>query len=531
MAGKFRIFCDECPPRANTFEPEEKQAPSLPQQHHAASTLAAIAQQQQQVATKLAATNAAGLISNSNFSSSSSSISNHDQQDKFTTLEQASVPAAPPHHGPFTRQPLGIKREPLGLRQASSQAQQDPSAGQANLGTQASSQPSVVGDEDRENDISMASLGSDYVPSISHDDDDLNSSQESSFEVDDSHQSFTREFECDESALTDFVDEHDDYHLEDDDELQKELSAAFKQHDDSQLFKSTVYIDDIQSYLKQLERIPDLRPIPNYMDFQNDISSEKRTILIKWLIEVTDEYRLQSETLFICVNIIDRFLSKHPVSTHSLQLLGVAAMFIASKYEEIYPPELHQFVEVTDESCSGKEICQMEQNILKTLNFRISQPSITFFLNQIFAFNKFTKKVYHLAEYLCFLSLLADKPFLEYYPSEIALAAVILAAQQLDGAANISPELRVAYDKSNIDQLNRRNLPKGVKLRDVDRRKYTINKQLPFCIESLRELQHCAYTRSSPLNGDSAVVIRFSEESRSCVATLPPPTIEDLYFY
>lgn len=529
MAGKFRIFCDDCPPRANTFEPEEKQAPPLPQQHHAAAALAAIAQQQQQVATKIAAANSIGPSSTgSSNSNNTSTINNLDQHDKFTTLEQASVPVAP-NHGPLVRQPLGIRREPLGLRQASSQPQVEIS--QANSITQASSQQSVLGDEDRENDISMASLGSDYVPSISQGDEELNSGLESSFEVDDSQQSFSRDFECDESALIDYDDDNDDPHLEDDDELQKELARAFKQHDDSQLFKSTVYIDDIETYLKHLERIPDLRPIPNYMDYQNDIDSQKRTILINWLVEVADEYRLQSETLFICVNIIDRFLSKHTVSTPSFQLLGVAAMFIASKYEEIYPPELNQFVEVTDETCSGKEICQMEQNILKTLNFRISQPSITFFLNQIFAFNKFTKRVYHLAEYLCYLSLLADKPFLEYYPSEIALAAVILAAQQLDGSANISPELRVAYDKSNIDQLNRRNTPRGVKARDVDRRKYTINKQLPFCIESLRELQLCAYNRSSPLNGDSAVVTRFSEESRHCVATLPPPNIEDLYLY
>lgn len=524
MAGKFRIFCDDCP--ISAYEPGDKEASGVNQNgQNNQAALAAIVQQQQQVAAKLAATStgtttASTMMANTNSSSSSSSV--HNDQEKLMPLEQAAV------SGITKRLPL--KREPLGLRQASSQPQMAHAEATAiSIPAQGSS---TLGEEDRENDISMASLGSDFVPSISHGDDDLGG--DSDFEVEESQLdgplTSYRDFEANESVLIDYEDDDDD-DFGDDEELQKELSAAFKQHDDSQLFKSTAYIDDIQSYLKQLERIPDLRPLPNYMDLQGDINSEKRTILTNWLIEVADEFNLQSETLFICINIIDRFLTKISVPTHNFQLLGVAAMFIASKYEEIYPPELYQFVEVTDETYSGKQICHMEQEILKTLDFRISLPSISYFLNQIFAFNKFAKKIYHLAEYLCYLTLLVDQPFLEYYPSEIALAAVILAAHQCDAAANISPELKVAYDRSNLDQLNRRNTPKGTKARDVDRRKFTVNKQLPFCIESLREIQHRAYSKAPPLNGDSAVVNRFSTESLNCVASLPPPKIEDLYLY
>lgn len=390
------------------------------------------------------------------------------------------------------------KREPLGLRQP----QQVLTTLTASQQLASSSQQQA--EEDQENDISMASLGSDYVPSIYND---------QSLELEDEDE--------DEEADEDF-----DEDIDIDEDLEKELNQAFKQHDESQLYKSTVYIDDIDSYLKELEREPDLRPLPNYMDFQNDIDSEKRTTLVNWLIEVSDEYDLETETLFITTGIIDRFLSEMALPISNFQLLGVAAMFIASKYEEIYPPNLYQFVEVTDHTYSDRQICQMEQEILKTLNFRITVPTVVYFLRQIFAFNKFSKKVYHLAEYLCYLSLGADKPFLEYYPSEIALASVILAANQLNAAQSISSGLKSSYEKSNIDQLERREVPRCSKLTDVDRKVYIINKELPFCIESLRALQEVTYKEKN-----SFVYQKFSSESYNSVALLTPPKVDDLIDY
>jgi G2/mitotic-specific cyclin-B, other len=73
-----------------------------------------------------------------------------------------------------------------------------------------------------------------------------------------------------------------------------------------------------------------------------------RSILVDWLIEVHLKFKLLPETLFITVSIIDRFLEKVRVQKSRLQLVGVTALFIASKYEEIYPPELKDFVYITD---------------------------------------------------------------------------------------------------------------------------------------------------------------------------------------
>lgn len=436
---------------------------------------------------------------------------------------------------PIKREPLGLRQpalttktaQPLQQRQQPVPVQLDP---HSSANTTASSATSTSNDleEDQENDISMASLGSDFVPSFVNDE---LSQENDSFEEEQSGS-----IEGEEGEEYQFDD--DDDGIEYDEELMQELNSAFKVHDESQLFKSISYVNDIKSYLATLERQSDFRPLPNYMDYQTEIDSSKRAVLVNWLVEVSDEYDLQTETLFISVGLIDRFLSHMNISTSNFQLLGVAAMFIASKYEEIFPPQLYQFVEVTDDTFSGPQICQMEREILKTLNFKISAPTTLYFLRQIFAYNKFSKEVYDLAEYLCYLSLLFDQPFLDYYPSEIAIASVILAAQELDSSANITPDLWEAYNRSNIDQSNRRrgktngsttdkttnsNADEGVR--------HMMNEDSLFCIEALIAIQRDAYTRSSKMLEDSMIVRKFSSTAHNSMALKAPPKNRDFLLF
>lgn len=77
-----------------------------------------------------------------------------------------------------------------------------------------------------------------------------------------------------------------------------------------------------------------------------------RAILVDWIIEVHLKFKLLPETLFVTVNLIDRYLSLVSVKRNNLQLVGVTAMFIASKYEEIYAPEVRDFVYITDNAYS-----------------------------------------------------------------------------------------------------------------------------------------------------------------------------------
>ena len=151
-----------------------------------------------------------------------------------------------------------------------------------------------------------------------------------------------------------------------------------------------------------------------------------RAILIDWLIEVHLKFKLLPETLFLTVNLIDRFLEKAIIQRTKLQLVGVTCMLIASKYEEIYAPEVRDFVYITDKAYSKEEILKMEQKILMTLDFNVTSPSAYRFLE------RFTKVVngdallFNLARYLIELPLIEYR-MLKYTPSNIAASAVYLA--------------------------------------------------------------------------------------------------------
>ena len=81
-----------------------------------------------------------------------------------------------------------------------------------------------------------------------------------------------------------------------------------------------------------------------------------RAILVDWLIDVHQKFKLLSETLFLAVNIIDRFLSIRLINRNKLQLIGVTAAMIATKYEEIYPPTVKDWVYITDNAYKKEEI-------------------------------------------------------------------------------------------------------------------------------------------------------------------------------
>ena len=132
---------------------------------------------------------------------------------------------------------------------------------------------------------------------------------------------------------------------------------------DNLLMNCLEYKDDILKYMRHLET--QNRPKSSYMKKQQDITSSMRSILIDWLVEVTEEYKLNVETLYLAVNYTDRFLSQMSVLRGKLQLVGTASMYIASKYEEISPPDVSEFVFITDDTYTKKQVLRMEHLLLK----------------------------------------------------------------------------------------------------------------------------------------------------------------------
>lgn len=191
------------------------------------------------------------------------------------------------------------------------------------------------------------------------------------------------------------------------------------------LYDCDLYSEEILNYLKTMEKL--YRAKPNYMRRQPDVSYTMRTILVDWLVEVAEEYKLTPQTLFLAVSFIDRFLSLMSVVRSKLQLLGTAAMFVASKYEEIYPPDVGEFVFITDDTYSQKQVLRMEYLILKVLAFDISGPTVITFVQHFSVLCDVPEKVLHLTSYLCELMLLEGDPYLAFHNSMLAASALLLS--------------------------------------------------------------------------------------------------------
>ena len=223
--------------------------------------------------------------------------------------------------------------------------------------------------------------------------------------------------------------------FEDDEE--EDLLTKRRLASENTLFNLVDYKDDCLKYMRKLEQ--DLRPKTNYMKKQVDISTSMRSILVDWLVEVAEEYKLCPETLHLAVNYTDRFLSQMSVLRGKLQLVGTACMYIAAKYEEITPPDVNEFVYITDDTYSRKQVLRMEHLLLKTLDFRMSQPTANWFLttylkniqlgtnlNQSNNSDLF-HRIEFLSRYLIELTILDGDIFLPFLPSQIAASALYLA--------------------------------------------------------------------------------------------------------
>ncbi|XP_061118741.1 G2/mitotic-specific cyclin-B1 [Conger conger] len=188
------------------------------------------------------------------------------------------------------------------------------------------------------------------------------------------------------------------------------------------------YIKDIYKYLRQLEVDQAVRP--RYLDGR-EVTGTMRAILIDWLVQVQVKFRLLQETMYMTVGIIDRFLQDNPVPKKQLQLVGVTAMFIASKYEEMYPPEIADFAFVTDRAYTTAQIREMEMKILRVLNFSFGRPLPLQFLRRASKVGEVTAEHHTLAKYLMELTMV-DYDMIHFPPSLVASAAFALSLKVFD---------------------------------------------------------------------------------------------------
>nr|XP_022921240.1 G2/mitotic-specific cyclin-B-like isoform X1 [Onthophagus taurus]XP_022921241.1 G2/mitotic-specific cyclin-B-like isoform X2 [Onthophagus taurus] len=212
-------------------------------------------------------------------------------------------------------------------------------------------------------------------------------------------------------------------------ELEKKSEAPifvsnFDTSDDPQMV--SVYINDIFANLRELElRRKDLVK----GEFLNGHRTKPkiRQVLIDWLVDVHSDFKLALETLHLTVSIIDEYLEKHKeVGKETLQLVGVSALFIAAKYEDIYPPDCSDLGCICDNAFSKSEIIKMEQDILKTLNFNLTRTYSIQFLRRFNQVCEATEEQHSMGKYLLELALLSYETC-HIRPSLIAAAVCCIS--------------------------------------------------------------------------------------------------------
>ena len=141
----------------------------------------------------------------------------------------------------------------------------------------------------------------------------------------------------------------------------------------------------VNSWLRTEDKF---RSLPNYLDGQTDVKSYMRETLIDWIVEMNSHFRHRRETLYLCVNIIDRYVAatirekKDMVSRTNYQLVGVSAYLIASKYEEIYYPEIRMILQFADNVYSEDDVKKMELKIVNMLKYDLTIPTTNKFLGR-----------------------------------------------------------------------------------------------------------------------------------------------------
>ena len=174
-----------------------------------------------------------------------------------------------------------------------------------------------------------------------------------------------------------------------------------------------------------------MRPNPNYMEKQTEVQWSMRSVLMDWLVQVHHRFNLLPETLFLCVNYIDRFLSCKVVSLGKLQLVGATAIFVAAKYEEINCPSIGEIVYMVDGGYSTEEILKAERFMLSMLQFELGWPGPMSFLRRISKADDYDLETRTLAKYFLEITIM-DERFVGSIPSFTAAGAHCLARLMLN---------------------------------------------------------------------------------------------------
>lgn len=204
---------------------------------------------------------------------------------------------------------------------------------------------------------------------------------------------------------------------------------------------------NLPGYSKNIFQIQDIK----------DINERHRGVVVEWLSYINYYFNQSSETLFMCINIMDRYISKKKISLDIYQLVGISSFLIASKYEDTDSPPIDKLIYISKNIYSHNDIVSMEKDILSELNYDIFSVSAYHFFSYFYTISEINnKRLFHLGHLILEICLL-NIDIMSYKQSLIAFAAILIAKKCLEikeGSNNI--KLFYNYSEKEIIEIQKK---------------------------------------------------------------------------
>ncbi|GAA5983421.1 hypothetical protein JCM11641_007843 [Rhodosporidiobolus odoratus] len=191
------------------------------------------------------------------------------------------------------------------------------------------------------------------------------------------------------------------------------------------------YREDVRIYMYEMQG--KTMASAELIDQQPELKWYMRSFLVDFLVEIHLQHRLRPETLYLALNIVDRYVSKRIVFKKHYQLVGCAALWIAAKFEDAKDrvPTLPELVEMCSNAYDEKAFVQMEGHVLSTIHWVIGHPTAEAWLRLACVSDVVEDaRTQHVARFLMELTLF-HREFIQFYTSDVAMASLLLARYML----------------------------------------------------------------------------------------------------
>lgn len=218
-------------------------------------------------------------------------------------------------------------------------------------------------------------------------------------------------------------------------QVQREFARDLPDPEDEDTWDVTMaaeYAPEIFEYMHSLELR--MAPDPFYMDHQDELQWLMRGVLVDWIVQVHQRFNLLPETLFLTINYVDRFLSRRKVLLLRFQLVGIVALFLAAKYEEINCPLVHEVQYMVENLYTVEELLKAERFMIDVLEFEMGWPGPMLFLRRTSKADDYDYETRTLAKYFLEITIM-DPRLVAAAPLWLAAGSHYLARRLLNRGA------------------------------------------------------------------------------------------------